>query len=144
MKTIPDLTKKHCTPSEKAGKTLTVSQLKTYLAVVPHWTLAADRKCIRRKWVVKDFLIALDFFNRVGRIAQAEDHHPDLHLKGYRKVTFRRLFFRCKDCPDKANFILRSDGLQLAPMPGPATLPEAKGLVSGPPTPATPTCWDIV
>jgi 4a-hydroxytetrahydrobiopterin dehydratase len=23
----------------------------------------------------------------VGRIARAEDHHPDLHLRGYRNVT---------------------------------------------------------
>ena len=87
MKAIPDLTKKHCTSSEKAGRTLTVSQVKHYLAVVPHWTLAADGKRIRRRWAAKDFLIALDFFRRVGRIAQAEDHHPDLHLRGYRNVT---------------------------------------------------------
>ena len=32
-------------------------------------------------------MIALDFLNRVGRIAQAEDHHPDLHLSCYRNVT---------------------------------------------------------
>ena len=87
MKTIPDLTKKHCTPSEKSGKRLTASQVKEYLAVVHDWTLAADGKRIRRKWIAKDFLSALDFFNRVGRIAQAEDHHPDLHLRGYRNVT---------------------------------------------------------
>ena len=86
MKTIRDLTKTHCTPSKTGGKALTVSQLKKYLAVVPHWILAADGKRIRRKWIVKDFLIALDFFNRVGRIAQAEDHHPDMHLRGYRNV----------------------------------------------------------
>ena len=87
MKTIRDLTRTHGTPSKTGDKALTASQLKKYLAVVPHWILAADGKRIRRKWVVKDFVIALDFFNRVGRIAQAEDHHPDLHLKGYRNVT---------------------------------------------------------
>jgi 4a-hydroxytetrahydrobiopterin dehydratase len=87
MKTILDLTKKHCTPSGQSGKALTVSQVREYLAAVSHWILAADGKRIRRKWVVKDFLSSLDFFNRVGRIAQAEDHHPDLHLRGYRNVT---------------------------------------------------------
>jgi 4a-hydroxytetrahydrobiopterin dehydratase len=87
MKTIADLTKKHCTPSAKDSKALTASQLKKYVAEVPQWILAADRKCIRRKWVVKDFLTALDFFKRVGRIAQTEDHHPDLHLRGYHNVT---------------------------------------------------------
>ena len=87
MKTTSDLTKKHCTPSKKGGKPLTMSQVKKYLTVVPHWILAADGKRIRRKWVVKDFLTALDFFDRLGRIAEAEDHHPDLHLRGFRNVT---------------------------------------------------------
>jgi 4a-hydroxytetrahydrobiopterin dehydratase len=87
MKAMPDLTKKHCSPSEEGSKALTASQLKQHLAVVQHWILAADGKRIRRKWVAKDFLTALDFFRRVGRIAQAEDHHPDLHLRGYRNVT---------------------------------------------------------
>ena len=87
MKTIADLTKKSCTPCMKGGNALTVSRLQKYLAVVPDWILAADGTRIRRKWVVKDFLSALDFFKRVGRLAQAEDHHPDLHLRGYRNVT---------------------------------------------------------
>jgi len=50
MKTIPDLTKKHCTPSGKSSNVLTASQLKQYLAEAPHWKMAADRKRIRRKW----------------------------------------------------------------------------------------------
>ncbi|MHB8902621.1 MAG: 4a-hydroxytetrahydrobiopterin dehydratase [Thermoguttaceae bacterium] len=60
------------------------SPLKKYLAVVLHWILAADGKRIRRKWVAKDFLSALDFFKRVGRIAQAEDHHPDLATRPHK------------------------------------------------------------
>jgi hypothetical protein len=27
------------------------------------------------------------FFQRIGQIAEAEDHHPDLHLTGYRNVA---------------------------------------------------------
>ena len=30
---------------------------------------------------------ALDFFRRIGQIAEDEDHHPDLHLTGYRNVA---------------------------------------------------------
>ena len=33
------------------------------------------------------FAVALDFFQRVGQIAEVEDHHPDLHLVGYRNVA---------------------------------------------------------
>jgi 4a-hydroxytetrahydrobiopterin dehydratase len=42
---------------------------------------------IRREWRVKDFLTALDFFRQVGEVAEAEGHHPDLHLSGYRNVA---------------------------------------------------------
>ena len=62
-------------------------QVRSYLDALPDWKLAADGRAIRREWRVKDFATALDFFNRVGRIAEAEDHHPDLHLTGYRNVA---------------------------------------------------------
>ena len=35
---------------------------------------------------MKDFGAALAFFNQIGEIAEKEDHHPDLHLTGYRDV----------------------------------------------------------
>ena len=37
--------------------------------------------------MVKDFPTAIDFFQRVADVANKEDHHPDLHLTGYRKVA---------------------------------------------------------
>jgi 4a-hydroxytetrahydrobiopterin dehydratase len=49
--------------------------------------LAEDSKRLRREWRVKDFATALDFFNRIARVAEAENHHPDLHLTGYRNVA---------------------------------------------------------
>ncbi len=33
------------------------------------------------------FQTALDFFERVGAVAEQENHHPDLHLTGYRNVA---------------------------------------------------------
>jgi 4a-hydroxytetrahydrobiopterin dehydratase len=36
---------------------------------------------------VKDFLTAIQFFQDIARVAEAEDHHPDLHLTGYRNVA---------------------------------------------------------
>ena len=35
----------------------------------------------------RDFAEGLAFFRRVAEIAEAEDHHPDLHLVGYRNVS---------------------------------------------------------
>jgi 4a-hydroxytetrahydrobiopterin dehydratase len=85
--TTSDLTGKHCTPCEGGVPALSADQVREYLTAVPQWRLTADGKRIRREWRVKDFVTALDFFKRVGQIAEAEDHHPDLHLTGYRNVA---------------------------------------------------------
>jgi 4a-hydroxytetrahydrobiopterin dehydratase len=82
-----DLTGKHCAPCEGGVPPLSPEQVRDYLAAVPQWKLTADGKRLRREWRVKDFATALDFFNRVGQVAEAEDHHPDLHLTGYRNVA---------------------------------------------------------
>jgi 4a-hydroxytetrahydrobiopterin dehydratase len=57
------------------------------LPALPQWTLLPDGKRLRREWRAKDFATALDFFNRVGELAEIQDHHPDLHLVGYRNVA---------------------------------------------------------
>jgi 4a-hydroxytetrahydrobiopterin dehydratase len=66
---------------------LSAEQVRAYLKGVPDWKLTADGKHLRREWRVKDFGTALDFFRRVGQVAEKEDHHPDLHLTGYRNVA---------------------------------------------------------
>lgn len=57
------------------------------LQSTPDWKLAPDGGLIRRQWVTSDFSEALQFLEKVGHIAEEEDHHPDLHLVGYRNVT---------------------------------------------------------
>ncbi len=66
---------------------LSPAEISQFLRQVPHWRVTPDGQRIRREWRVKDFVSALDFFNRIGEIAEAEDHHPDLHLVGYRNVA---------------------------------------------------------
>lgn len=82
-----DLTTEKCRPCEGGIPLLTPAEVEQMLRQVPEWRLTADGQRIRREWRVQDFLTALDFFNRIGEIAEAEDHHPDLHLVGYRNVT---------------------------------------------------------
>jgi 4a-hydroxytetrahydrobiopterin dehydratase len=82
-----DLTKKRCVACESGVPPLDAASVRQYLAAVPQWRLTADGQRIRREWRVKDFVTALDFFRRVGEVAEAEDHHPDLHLVGYRNVA---------------------------------------------------------
>jgi 4a-hydroxytetrahydrobiopterin dehydratase len=87
MTTTTDLTTRHCKPCEGGVPPLSAEEVRRRLTAVPDWKQTPDGKRIRREWRVKDFAVALDFFNRVGQIAEAEDHHPDLHLTGYRNVA---------------------------------------------------------
>ena len=84
--TAQDLARRHCTACHGGSPALTAEQVREHLRAVPDWKLTGDGR-LRREWRVKDFPVALDFFNRVGRIAEEEDHHPDLHLTGYRNVA---------------------------------------------------------
>jgi 4a-hydroxytetrahydrobiopterin dehydratase len=85
--TATELTRKHCVPCEGGVPALSPDQVRRMLAALPGWRLTEDQKRIRKEWRVKDFGAGLDFFNRVGRVAEEEDHHPDLHLVGYRNVA---------------------------------------------------------
>jgi 4a-hydroxytetrahydrobiopterin dehydratase len=87
MTTATDLKQKHCRPCEGGVPALGAGEVREHLAAVPQWKLATDGKRIRREWRVKNFAAALDFFRRVGEVAEGEDHHPDLHLTGYRNVA---------------------------------------------------------
>jgi 4a-hydroxytetrahydrobiopterin dehydratase len=85
--TTTELRQKKCVACESGVPPLSAEQVREHLAAVPAWHSSADGRRIRREWRVKDFAAALDFFNRVGQVAESEDHHPDLHLTGYRDVA---------------------------------------------------------
>jgi 4a-hydroxytetrahydrobiopterin dehydratase len=65
---------------------LDTGKVRELLSQVPGWQLTADGRRIARTWRVADFTEGLDFFRRVGDAAEAEGHHPDLHLANYRDV----------------------------------------------------------
>jgi 4a-hydroxytetrahydrobiopterin dehydratase len=50
------------------------------------WTEVDD--ALQRTFELESFPAALDFVNRVGALAEAEDHHPDIAIS-YREVTLR-------------------------------------------------------
>ena len=79
------LSAKKCVPCTGKTPPLGAAEAKELHAQVPEWELAAGKKLVR-KWRVADFAEGLDFFRRVGDVAEAEDHHPDLHLENYREV----------------------------------------------------------
>ena len=62
-------------------------QASEQLAQLPGWRLTHDGQRIRKDWRVKNFLAAMAFFNRCAEAAEADGHHPDLHVEGYRNVS---------------------------------------------------------
>lgn len=66
---------------------LTDEQLDQYIPALPAWELNDNRTAMSRSFVAKNFVAAIDFFNQVKDVAEAEGHHPDLHLTNYRKVV---------------------------------------------------------
>ncbi|CAN6445442.1 unnamed protein product [Victoria cruziana] len=55
---------------------------------VPGWSLQNDSGILKlhKSWKVKTFTKGLEFFQLVANVAEAEGHHPDLHLVGWNNV----------------------------------------------------------
>src|SRR5512135_1341223 len=67
-------------------KPLTVAQAKKLIGSLAGWKLERNNKMICRKYVMKNFMSAIDLIGRIAKIAEKEDHHPDIHLTGYRQL----------------------------------------------------------
>ncbi|HBR15885.1 MAG TPA: pterin-4-alpha-carbinolamine dehydratase [Candidatus Omnitrophica bacterium] len=86
MDTNTALTQKHCQPCEGIGQALDKKTATQLLKNVPGWQMDEEGKVIRREYPMKDFKTAINFMSKVAVIAESENHHPDLHLTGYRKL----------------------------------------------------------
>ena len=82
-----ELAQRKCAACEGGVPKLGPDEVKRLLPAVPGWKVTADGQRIRREWRVKDFVAGLDFFQLIGKVAEEEGHHPDLHLTGYRNVA---------------------------------------------------------
>ncbi len=84
--TIDELAHKRCVPCEGGVEKYTLKQAEEQIRNLRGWRLTHDGLRIRKDWVVKNFISGIDFFHRVAQVAEAEGHHPDLHLEGFRNV----------------------------------------------------------
>jgi len=84
---MTDLARKKCVPCEdKTGK-LGTNQSVELLEELDHWKIIDD-KAIEKTLQFKDFASALSFVNKVGEIAEKENHHPDIAIFNWNKVKF--------------------------------------------------------
>ncbi|MGD9723832.1 MAG: 4a-hydroxytetrahydrobiopterin dehydratase [Pirellulales bacterium] len=84
--TAEQLTQKKCVPCEGGVPKYTLEEAQRQLARLEGWRLTHDGERIRKDWVVKHFVAGMEFLNQVADLAEADGHHPDIHLEGYRNV----------------------------------------------------------
>ena len=85
--TTEQLKQKKCEPCEGGVDKMDSQEAKQQIKHLDGWELTDDAKRLRKKWVVKNFMAAINFFGKVAKLAEDEGHHPDLHLEGYRNVV---------------------------------------------------------
>ncbi len=77
MSTRESLILRHCLPSHGSMSPLSAEEVAGLAAALPDWEVGTR---LAKAWQFPDFSQALDFVNRIGALADAEDHHPDLFL----------------------------------------------------------------
>lgn len=80
------LRKKKCLPCEGGVPAITAQEAPQYMEATPKWELAEDSKSISRTFHCNNFVEGMALMNQIGDVAESEQHHPDLHLTGYRKL----------------------------------------------------------
>jgi len=75
-----DLASKDCVPCRGGVPPLQGDELRRLHAELGHDWQVVDEHHLEKEYRFKNFRQALDFTNRVGELAEAQGHHPDLHL----------------------------------------------------------------
>ena len=82
---MSELTSKHCEPCEGGTPPLGEREIERLLGQLDGWNVIEGRK-LEKEYRFADFRQALAYVNRLGEVAEAEGHHPDMAV-GYNKVT---------------------------------------------------------
>ena len=87
MANLEQLLAKKCLPCEGGVEPCSLDQATSQLAELPEWKVSENGKWISRKLTFKNFVETVECLNQIGRLAEEEQHHPDLHVTGYRHLT---------------------------------------------------------
>jgi 4a-hydroxytetrahydrobiopterin dehydratase len=68
-----------CVPCRGGVPPLPPARIRELLAELPGWEVVEDHH-LHRRFETRDFREALDLVHRFGEVAEAENHHPVLHL----------------------------------------------------------------
>lgn len=85
---MENLSQQKCIPCLGSVPPMSQTEIHPYLAQVKQWKLITQEgvQRLQRVFRFKDFSEALDFANKIGQIAEEENHHPAI-LVEWGKVT---------------------------------------------------------
>jgi 4a-hydroxytetrahydrobiopterin dehydratase len=87
---MSNLLNKKCVPCEGGILPFDISEIHKYQKKVDGWDLKTNEKktfLLEKNFIFKNFINSQNFINKVGEIAEAEDHHPDISFGwGYAKI----------------------------------------------------------
>ena len=85
-----DLADKKCIPCKGDIPGFDITEIHKYLKMVDGWEVKEDGSkyfYLIKEFKFKNFLESQNFINKVGEIAEQEDHHPDISFGwGYAKI----------------------------------------------------------
>ena len=85
-----DLLNKKCVPCEGGVPSLDLSEIHKYQKKVDGWDVKKDEKQIyflEKNFKFKNFINSQNFIDKVGKISEKENHHPDISFGwGYAKI----------------------------------------------------------
>jgi 4a-hydroxytetrahydrobiopterin dehydratase len=100
---MESLSSKHCVPCHGGVPRLGGEEITSLLGQLEGWE-AVEEHHIEKEYKFVNFAEALDFINRIGAVAEAEGHHPDLSFGwGYARV---RIYTHAIDGLSESDFIL--------------------------------------
>ena len=77
-----------CTQPKKGDPALKLAEIDKFYPQIPDWDIVEVEgvKQLTRQFSFSNFVSALEFTNRIGELAEAEDHHPST-LTEWGRVT---------------------------------------------------------
>ena len=87
---MKELHEKKCIPCEGNIPGFKITEIHKYLKMVDGWNIKNDEEEVYyliKEFKFKNFIESQNFVNEVGKIAETESHHPDIHFGwGYARI----------------------------------------------------------
>jgi 4a-hydroxytetrahydrobiopterin dehydratase len=83
---LEDLLNGQCREYPAGSPTLSPAEVQERLPLVPGWELVDDGNGLRFTERMADFQTAIDFVAEVAKVAEEQQHHPDIQVRSYRTL----------------------------------------------------------